>query len=138
MSVLEHRYRPDMEENEAIELAADAINAGIFNDLGSGGCPNVRIIRKNGTSDFLYEYRRQNKVEDFRRQYARPATLDLPRGITSREREGKVIDSGDIGEGDDDRERLNGFVCLKKKEGNGDRLELNNLRRRCIVLDDRD
>lgn len=84
MSVLEHRYRPDMEENEAIELAADAINAGIFNDLGSGGCPNVRIIRKNGTSDFLYEYRRQNKVEDFRRQYARPATLNLPPGITSR------------------------------------------------------
>lgn len=89
MSVLEHRYRPDMEEAEAIELAADAINAGIFNDLGSGGCPNVRIIRKNGTSDFLYEYRRQNKVEDFRTQYRRPATLDLPRGITSRGRRRK-------------------------------------------------
>lgn len=44
-----------MQEAEALELAADAINAGIFNDLGSGGCPNVRIIRKNGTTDFLEE-----------------------------------------------------------------------------------
>ena len=113
MSVLEHRYRPDMEENEAIELAADAINAGIFNDLGSGGCPNVRIIRKNGTSDFLYEYRRQNKVEDFRRQYARPATLNLPPGITSRKRRRrKVSCSGDFGEGDDGGERLKRWVCL--------------------------
>ena len=48
-----------MQEAEALELAADAINAGIFNDLGSGGCPNVRIIRKNGTTDFLEEYRPQ-------------------------------------------------------------------------------
>lgn len=63
-------------------MAADAINAGIFNDLGSGGCPNVRIIRKNGSSDFLYEYRKQNKVEEYRAQYARPATLNLPRGTT--------------------------------------------------------
>ncbi|KAM7456185.1 hypothetical protein BLSTO_03064 [Blastocystis sp. subtype 1] len=83
MSVLEHRYKPDMEEAEAIELAADAINAGIFNDLGSGGCPNVRIIRTDGTTDFLYEYRKQNKVEEFRKQYPRPHTLDLPKGTTT-------------------------------------------------------
>lgn len=72
-----------VQEHDAIELAADAINAGIYNDLGSGGCPNVRIIRKDGTSDFLYEYRKQNKVDDFRKQYQRPKTLDLPRGTTS-------------------------------------------------------
>ena len=73
-----------MQEAEALELAADAINAGIFNDLGSGGCPNVRIIRKNGTTDFLEEYRKQNKVEEFRRQYSHPATLDRPRGTVRR------------------------------------------------------
>ena len=73
-----------VQEKEAIDLAADAINAGIFNDLGSGGCPNVRIIRKNGTTDFLYEYRKQNKVEEYRKQYIRPATLDLPQGTTGK------------------------------------------------------
>ena len=71
-------------EGRPFELAADAINAGIFNDLGSGGCPNVRIIRKNGTTDFLEDYRKQNKVEEFRRQYSHPATLDLPRGTVGR------------------------------------------------------
>lgn len=65
-------------------MAADAINAGIYNDLGSGGCPNVRIIRKDYTTEFLYEYRKQNKVEEYRKQYARPTTLDLPRGTTGR------------------------------------------------------
>ena len=73
-----------MQEQEALELAADAINAGIFNDLGSGGCPNVQIIRKNGTTDFIYEYRKQNKLEDYRKQYQRPQTLTLPKGPTGR------------------------------------------------------
>merc|ERR1711893_566188 len=36
MSVFEDRYKVDMELDEAKELVADAIRAGIFNDLGSG------------------------------------------------------------------------------------------------------
>ena len=36
MAVFESRYKPDMEEAEAVELVRDAIRAGIFNDLGSG------------------------------------------------------------------------------------------------------
>ena len=44
----------------------------------------MRIIRTDGTTDFLYEYRKQNKVEEFRRQYSHPATLDLPRGTVGR------------------------------------------------------
>lgn len=43
----------------------------------------MRIIRTDGTTDFLYEYRKQNKVEEFRKQYPRPHTLDLPKGTTS-------------------------------------------------------
>lgn len=44
----------------------------------------MRIIRKDGTTDFLYEYRKQNKVEEYRRQYRRPTTLDLPKGTVSK------------------------------------------------------
>ena len=43
----------------------------------------MRIIRTDGTTDFLYEYRKQDKVEEFRKQYPRPHTLDLPKGTTS-------------------------------------------------------
>ena len=43
----------------------------------------MRIIRTDGTTDFLYEYRKQKKVVEFRKQYPRPHTLDLPKGTTS-------------------------------------------------------
>jgi 20S proteasome subunit beta 2 len=49
MSVFEDRYRPDMTEEEAKELVADAIRAGIFNDLGSGSNVDVCVITKDKT-----------------------------------------------------------------------------------------
>jgi 20S proteasome subunit beta 2 len=49
MSVFEDRYRPNMSEEEAKELVADAIRAGIFNDLGSGSNVDVCVITKDKT-----------------------------------------------------------------------------------------
>lgn len=49
MSVFEDRYRPDMNEEEAKALVADAIRAGIFNDLGSGSNVDLCIITKDKT-----------------------------------------------------------------------------------------
>lgn len=39
-----------MTEQEAIDLAADAIQAGIFNDLGSGSNVDVCVITKDKTT----------------------------------------------------------------------------------------
>jgi len=47
MSVLETRYREDMSTDEAKELVADAIQAGVFNDLASGGNIDVCVITKD-------------------------------------------------------------------------------------------
>lgn len=47
MAVFEDRYRPDMSEDEAKELVADAIRAGIFNDLGSGSNVDLCVITKD-------------------------------------------------------------------------------------------
>jgi len=47
MAVFEDRYRPDMEEEEAKQLVADAIRAGIFNDLGSGSNVDLCVITKD-------------------------------------------------------------------------------------------
>jgi len=44
MSVLETRYKEDMTIEEGKELVADAIMAGIMNDLGSGGNVDVCAI----------------------------------------------------------------------------------------------
>lgn len=55
MSVFESRWKPDMEEEDAKELVADAIRAGVFNDLGSGSNVDLCIIRK-GSVEYLRPY----------------------------------------------------------------------------------
>ena len=56
MAVFESRFKPDMEEGEAVELVRDAIRAGIFNDLGSGSNVDIQIIRKGGESERFRTY----------------------------------------------------------------------------------
>ena len=48
MSIIEHRHNINMTKEEAIQLAIDAISAGIEYDLGSGSNVNVAIIKKEG------------------------------------------------------------------------------------------
>jgi 20S proteasome subunit beta 2 len=52
ISVLETRWRPGLTEDEAKELVADAIQAGITNDLGSGSNVNLAVITSDGTRWF--------------------------------------------------------------------------------------
>lgn len=57
MSILESRWKPDMNESDAKELVADAITAGIMNDLGSGSNVDLCVIRKN-SAEKLYAVRK--------------------------------------------------------------------------------
>ncbi|KAK8800681.1 hypothetical protein WA158_000006 [Blastocystis sp. Blastoise] len=82
-SVLETNYREGLNEDEAKELIADAITAGIFNDLGSGGNVNIRVIRKDGTTDYYESYRHENDISQVYNQYQRPNVLNLPPGVTT-------------------------------------------------------
>ena len=64
LAVLETGYNDNLNEEQAIELVADAIQAGIFHDLGSGS--NVNIFSLNSTTKEtkkLYGYRKFNKTE---------------------------------------------------------------------------
>ncbi|KAI9474651.1 proteasome core particle subunit beta 2 [Coemansia sp. RSA 989] len=47
MSVFESSWRPDLSREEAVEMVKDAIEAGIFNDLGSGSNVDVCVITKD-------------------------------------------------------------------------------------------
>jgi 20S proteasome subunit beta 2 len=58
MSVFETGWKKDMEREEGVRLVADAIQAGIFNDLGSGSNVDVCVITKDGA--------------DYRRNYIQP------------------------------------------------------------------
>jgi len=46
MAVFESKYRDDLEEKEAVELVSEAVQSGIFNDLGSGSNVDVCVISK--------------------------------------------------------------------------------------------
>merc|ERR1711966_355610 len=56
MSVFEARYKDDMTKEEAKILVRDAIRAGIFNDLGSGGNVDLTVIAKDTPAEILRNY----------------------------------------------------------------------------------
>lgn len=59
IGVLEMNYRENMDESEAKELAANAIEAGIFGDLASGSNVDLTIIKK-GSVENIRGYRIYN------------------------------------------------------------------------------
>eukprot|EP01132_Coremiostelium_polycephalum_P008600 gene8600-10586_t len=52
MAVLEAKYKTDLTRQEAIELVAEAIASGVFNDLGSGSNINLSVISNEGVEKF--------------------------------------------------------------------------------------
>ncbi len=63
LAVLETRYKDGMSEEDAIKLAADAIEAGILHDLGSGSSINIFNYVHGNKIQRLYNYRSFNKKE---------------------------------------------------------------------------
>jgi 20S proteasome subunit beta 2 len=90
MSVFETTWKPNLNREEAIALAAKAIEAGIFNDLGSGSNVDVCIIEKDQPSQLLRNYIRPNERGQKERNYR------FPNGTTAWLKE-KVIAKEDIG-----------------------------------------
>ncbi|KAI5170866.1 20S proteasome subunit beta 2 [Nematocida sp. LUAm3] len=62
IGILETQWKPDMSAEEAIELAADAIEAGISNDLFSGSNVDICVIKQDPEKVFTTEYRRPYRV----------------------------------------------------------------------------
>ncbi|EAY00796.1 Family T1, proteasome beta subunit, threonine peptidase [Trichomonas vaginalis G3] len=51
ISVLENRWHNKMNEHDCMEMVADAIYAGITNDLGSGSHVNLCVIKRENPED---------------------------------------------------------------------------------------
>ncbi|KAL3233192.1 Proteasome subunit beta type-2 [Nakaseomyces bracarensis] len=83
MAVLESHWRPDMSKEEAITLAADAIEAGIWNDLGSGSNVDVCVMELGKDAEYLRNYRTPNVREAKQKSYkfARGTTAILKESI---------------------------------------------------------
>lgn len=87
MSVFESTWKPNMTRDEAVSLAAEAIKAGIFNDLGSGSNVDVCVIPQEGPSQLLRNYERPNERGQKERNYRFPkgTTAYLNQKIISKE-----------------------------------------------------
>ena len=62
-----------MEKDEAIALVAQAIRAGIFNDLGSGSNVDVTVISATEGVQILRNYQNPNERPQRERKYIYPA-----------------------------------------------------------------
>ncbi|BGP12913.1 hypothetical protein JCM10213_004332 [Rhodosporidiobolus nylandii] len=79
MSVFESHWRPNMTRQQAIDLVSEAIESGIWNDLGSGSNVDVCVIegelREDGKytgkakTDYLRNYRTPNVKVNKERNY---------------------------------------------------------------------
>uniref|UniRef100_A0A7S3ED16 Proteasome subunit beta n=1 Tax=Rhodosorus marinus TaxID=101924 RepID=A0A7S3ED16_9RHOD len=85
MAVFESKYKDDMTLEEGKQIVYEAISAGIFNDMGSGGNVNLCVITKDKT-EMLEGYAKEN-MRPWRKStpYAFPKTevltskIDKPR-----------------------------------------------------------
>lgn len=60
MAIFEAKWKKDLDRNAAIELVSEAIQAGIFNDLGSGSNVDITIITATETV-VLRNYHKPNE-----------------------------------------------------------------------------
>jgi 20S proteasome subunit beta 2 len=76
MGILETKFKDNMTEQEAIDLVKEAIEAGIFHDLGSGSNVDIYNVTRTGCE----------KKEDYRvyntKVFSESESYKFPKGIT--------------------------------------------------------
>ncbi|CAI4036457.1 hypothetical protein SMKI_15G3020 [Saccharomyces mikatae IFO 1815] len=77
MAVLESHWKQDLTKDEAVKLASDAIQAGIWNDLGSGSNVDVCVMEIGKDAEYLRNYLTPNVRESKQKSYK------FPRGTTA-------------------------------------------------------
>lgn len=105
MAIFETKWKPQMTREDAVKLAADAIMAGIFNDLGSGSNVDVCIITEDKAT-LLRNYIQPNQRERKERSYLFPrgTTAVLKEKIIPRDQISKYVTVHELK--DDDAEQV--------------------------------
>jgi 20S proteasome subunit beta 2 len=76
MGVLETKYRDGMTQQEAVDLVKDAIEAGIFHDLGSGSNVDIYVVKRDGA-----EKKENYRVYD-KKVFTNASTYTFPKGTS--------------------------------------------------------
>ncbi|KAK3620964.1 proteasome core particle subunit beta 2 [Elasticomyces elasticus] len=100
MSVFETQWTHAMSREDAVKLCAEAIQAGIFNDLGSGSNVDVCVITPEKTMlmrNYITPNVREKKMRDYKFQRGTTAWLDEK--IIKRGELGKYVTVEEVKEG---------------------------------------
>lgn len=73
MAVMESQYREDMSEEEAKQLCINAIEAGIYHDLGSGSNVDICVIKKDKATMY------RNIKHDNKKVFSKPGGFKFPK-----------------------------------------------------------
>jgi 20S proteasome subunit beta 2 len=101
MSVFESTWKPKLNRDEAIKLCAQAIEAGIWNDLGSGSNVDVCVIEQDKPTELLRNYitpnQRVSKERDYKFKVG--TTAWLKEKVITKEDLGRYVTVHELGGG---------------------------------------
>lgn len=92
MSVFETQWKRNLTREDAVKLCADAIQAGIWNDLGSGSNVDVAVITEEKTTlmrNYITPNTRDRKQRNYK--FERGTTAVLNEKIIKREDISKYV-----------------------------------------------
>ncbi|KAI5795100.1 nucleophile aminohydrolase [Geopyxis carbonaria] len=98
MAIFETMWKKNMTREEAVELCSQAIQAGIFNDLGSGSNVDVCVITKEKATlmrNFVTPNERVPKEQSYK--FARGTTAFLKESVVERKDLKKYVTIVDLG-----------------------------------------
>lgn len=99
MSVFETQWKAGLGREDAVKLCADAIQAGIFNDLGSGSNVDVCVITAEKATlmrNHIRPNEREKKMRDYR--FKRGTTAVLNEKVITREEISKYVTVQELGD----------------------------------------
>jgi len=100
MSVFETQWQRNLSREDAVKLCADAIQAGIFNDLGSGSNVDVCVITSEKTTlmrNYIKPNERGQKARNYK--FKRGTTAVLNEKIVKREEISKYVTVHELEDG---------------------------------------
>ena len=104
MSVFETQWKPQLSQSEAISICSQAIQAGIFNDLGSGSNVDVCVIDKDKPARLMRNHIKPNervrKEKDYK--FQKGTTSWLAEKVITKEDIGRYVTVQELGSEDSD------------------------------------
>ncbi|KAI4790780.1 N-terminal nucleophile aminohydrolase [Aureobasidium sp. EXF-8846] len=101
MSVFETQWKSGLNKDDAIKLCADAIQAGIWNDLGSGSNVDVCVITQEKTTlmrNYITPNKREQKMRNYK--FQRGTTAILNEKIITRQDISKYVTVHELSDND--------------------------------------